>query len=91
MTTFAIVPIDQVAPHPRNIRRSAVADEELVSSVLEAGIHEPVLLGPEDADGVRFLIAGNRRYDAAVKAGLTSLPAMLRDDLDTEAKQSRSC
>lgn len=51
MTTFAIVPIDQVAPHPRNIRRSAVADEELVSSVLEAGIHEPVLLGPEDATG----------------------------------------
>lgn len=86
MTTYAEVPLAQVQPHPNNVRRSAVADDDMVASVASSGIHEPVLLGPE-VDGIRYLIAGNRRYDAAVKAGLTEIPALLRDDLATEAQQ----
>lgn len=86
MTVYADVPLAQVQPHPNNVRRSAVADDDMVASVASAGIHEPVLLGPE-VDGIRYLIAGNRRYDAAVKAGLTEIPALLRDDLATEAQQ----
>lgn len=87
MTVYAEVPLDKVQPHPNNVRRAAVADDDMVASVVAGGIHEPVLLGPETADGIRYLIAGNRRYDAAVKAGLTELPALLRDDLVTEQQQ----
>lgn len=90
MTTFALYPIDQVRPHPNNVRRAAVAPPEMVESIRSAGILEPVILGPEvDVDGetVRYLIAGNVRHDGALQAELTTLPAVLRDDLVTEAQQ----
>lgn len=88
MTTFANYPIDQIQPHPKNVRRVAVADDELVGSIRSGGVLEPVILTPPvDDDGTRWLIAGNRRYDGAVKAGLDVLPAVLRDDLATEAQQ----
>lgn len=87
MTTFAHYPIEKVQPHPRNVRRAAVAPQEMVESIRSAGILEPVILGPETPDGIRYLIAGNVRYDGAIKAELTTLPAVLRDDLVTEAQQ----
>lgn len=86
-TVFADYPTNKVAQHPRNVRRTAIADDELVASVTASGILEPVVLGPETADGVRYLIAGNRRFDAATKAGLDTIPAVLRDDLASEADQ----
>lgn len=87
MTTFAHYPIEKVRPHPKNVRRTAAASPEMVESIRSAGILEPVILGPETADGVRYLIAGNVRYDGALQAELTVLPAVLRDDLVTEAQQ----
>lgn len=87
MTTFANYPIDLVQPHPNNVRRVATADQPMVDSIVAAGILEPVVLGPDTGDGVRWLIAGNRRWDGAVQAGLTELPAVLRDDLVTESQQ----
>lgn len=91
MTTFAHYPIAQVRPHPKNVRRTATASPEMVESIRSAGILEPVILGPEvvadDGETVRYLIAGNVRHDGAVKAELSTLPAVLRDDLATEAQQ----
>lgn len=87
MTTFANYPIEKIEPHPNNVRRATVADPELVDSVRAAGVLEPVVLGPDTGDGTRLLIAGNRRHAAAVEAGLTQLPAVLRDDLATDAQQ----
>lgn len=87
MPDFALYPIEKVAPHPNNVRRVAKASPEMIDSVRSQGILEPVILGPEGPDGVRFLIAGNVRHHAAVEAGLTVLPAVLRDDLATEAQQ----
>lgn len=91
MTTFAHYPIAQVRPHPNNVRRDAVATPEMVESIRSAGILEPVILGPEvvadDGAAVRYLIAGNVRHDGALKAELSTLPAVLRDDLATEAQQ----
>lgn len=87
MTTFALYPIEKVLPHPQNVRRVAKASEEMIASVAAAGVLEPVILGPDTGDGVRYLIAGNVRHNAAVEAGLTTLPAVLRDDLATEAQQ----
>ena len=87
MTTFAHYPIDKVLPHPDNVRRVAKASNEMIDSVRAQGVLEPVILGPDTGDGVRYLIAGNVRHHAAVEAGLTSLPAVLRDDLATQAQQ----
>jgi ParB/RepB/Spo0J family partition protein len=87
MTTFAHYPIEKVLPHPKNVRHEAVASAEMVESIRSAGILEPVILGPENADGIRYLIAGNVRHNGALQAELTTLPAVLRDDLVTEAQQ----
>lgn len=86
-TTFADYPIGLIRPHPLNVRHTAVADDEMVASIRVRGVETPVILGPDIGDGIRYLIAGNRRHDGAVKAGLESMPAVLRDDLVTDAQQ----
>lgn len=86
-TAFADYPIGLIQPHPLNVRHTAVADDEMVASIRARGVETPVILGPDTGDGVRHLIAGNRRHDGALKAGLGSMPAVLRDDLVTDAQQ----
>jgi len=55
---------------------------ELIASIVEQGIIEPLVVRPR---GDRFqIIAGERRYQAAVQAGLTELPVVIRDVDDTE-------
>ncbi|MCB9377062.1 MAG: ParB/RepB/Spo0J family partition protein [Microthrixaceae bacterium] len=86
MTTLAHVPLAQIHTHPSNPRFDAVADSDMVASVEAQGILTPVTLAPAlDGDGY-VLIGGHRRLDAATKAGLTQLPAIIRDDL-MEAQQ----
>jgi ParB family chromosome partitioning protein len=55
---------------------------ELIASVTEKGILEPLLVRQR---GDRFqIIAGERRYQAAVQAGLQELPVVIRDAEDAE-------
>lgn len=87
MTTLAHVPVQQIGTHPSNPRFDAVAGDDMVASVEAQGILTPVTLAPAlEGDGY-VLIGGHRRLDAATKAGLTQLPAIIRDDLITEAQQ----
>src|SRR6266508_36665 len=76
------VPIDLIDPstvQPRTIFDEAKLDE-LARSIGSNGIVQPVLLRRK---GDRFeLIAGERRWRAAQRAGLTKLPALLRDVSD---------
>jgi ParB family chromosome partitioning protein len=57
-------------------------DEEslsaLTSSIREVGVLQPVLVRPRDAETFE-LIAGERRWRAAKRAGLRSIPAIVRD------------
>ncbi len=55
---------------------------ELIASIGEKGIIEPLVLRQR---GSRYqIIAGERRYQAAIQAGLTELPGVIRDVDDTE-------
>ena len=56
-------------------RRSA----ELAASIAQLGVLQPVLVRPVD-DGSYELIAGERRWRAAQRAGLATIPAVVRDD-----------
>lgn len=87
-----------IQPHPSNPRRRAVADDELVTSVKEHGLVQPlvvaVLEGPGSdtktgnwSEGRYLLIGGHRRLAAAKKAKLAEVPCVVRRDLDTDAKQ----
>lgn len=79
---FAELPIDAITPNPRQPR--AVFDEdalaELVHSVKEIGLLQPVVVRPVD-DGYE-LIAGERRLRACKEAGFTTIPAIIRSTDD---------
>ena len=77
-----LVPIDQVDPNPDQPRQAMGDLAELISSVTEKGIIEPLVVRQR---GPRYqIIAGERRYHAAVQAGLHELPVVIRDVDDGE-------
>ena len=77
-----MVPIDLVDPNPNQPRQVMGDLSELMASIAEKGILEPLILRQQ---GDRFqIIAGERRYQAAVQVGLKELPAVLRDADDAE-------
>ena len=75
------VPIEFVRPNPRNPRRSfADADlADLAQSIREHGIVQPVVVRPGSGEGQFEIIAGERRWRAAQRAGLTEIPVLVRD------------
>ncbi|MBJ7599752.1 ParB/RepB/Spo0J family partition protein [Candidatus Nephthysia bennettiae] len=82
------VTLDWIRDHPRNLRREIGDVGELAESMKTFGVLEPIVLTPAlDAEGGVVLIAGHRRRAAARKAGLSTIPAEVRGDLDSEAKQ----
>jgi len=83
---FADVPVASVSPNPNQPR--VHFDEETLSelsaSIAEMGVLQPILVRPI-GDGAFELIAGERRWRAAQRAGLTSIPAVVRmtDDVSS--------
>lgn len=56
---------------------------ELADSILENGILQPIIVRPSALTGYE-LLAGERRFLASQKAGLTEIPAVIRDYSDKE-------
>ena len=87
-TTFHVVPVDDVLPNPDNPRRSrtkgASIDMDLaplVESIRVHGVIEPIVCQPSgSAVAPHQIIAGERRWRAAQKAGLEEVPILLRTD-----------
>lgn len=82
---FEWVDIDSIRPNPNQPRRSfgGEAFAELVASVREHGIVQPVLVRPCGDD--YELVAGERRWRAAREAGLGRVPAVVRDSGERES------
>jgi ParB family chromosome partitioning protein len=77
-----MVPIDLLDPNPHQPRQLMGDLSDLIASIAEKGIIEPLLVRPR---GDRFqIIAGERRYQASVQAGLRELPVIIREVDDTE-------
>jgi ParB family chromosome partitioning protein len=81
-----MVPVDLVRPNPRQPRTSFDDDalRSLATSLGERGVLQPVLVRPH-VDGSYELIAGERRWRAAQLAGLSTIPAVVREDGDAAA------
>jgi ParB family chromosome partitioning protein len=81
------VPIEFVAPNPRNPRRNfGDADlADLAQSIREHGVVQPVVVRPSGESGRYEIIAGERRWRAAQRAGLTQIPVIVRDVNDRTA------
>jgi ParB family chromosome partitioning protein len=77
-----MVPIEQIDPNPTQPRQMMGDLSELIASIAEKGILEPLVVRQR---GERYeIIAGERRYQAAIQAGLRELPVVLRDVDDAE-------
>lgn len=77
---LAALLIDQIHPNPQQPRRFINPEglSELTESVRQRGVLQPIIVKRE---GEGYLImAGERRYRAAKAAGLTVIPAIVRDD-----------
>jgi ParB family chromosome partitioning protein len=77
---LALIPIEQIGPNPYQPRKTfnEASIEELARSVREHGIVQPLVV-TRTGEGKYRLIAGERRFRAAQKAGLTSVPAVIKE------------
>src|SRR4051794_15485446 len=80
------VPIEFVRANPRNPRKlfSDAELSELAESIRERGIIQPIVVRSRGADSFE-IIAGERRWRAAQRAGLHELPIVVLDVSDVEA------
>lgn len=70
--------LDEVEPNPDQPRRSfdELALEEMAASIKEHGVVQPIVVVARN--GKYQIVAGERRYRASKRAGLTTIPALVR-------------
>jgi ParB family chromosome partitioning protein len=77
-----LVPIDEIDANPNQPRQVMGDLSELMASIAEKGIIEPIIVRQR---GGRFqIVAGERRYQAAVQVGLREVPIVIREADDNE-------
>ena len=77
-----LVPIEQVDPNPDQPRQVMGDLSELMASISEKGIIEPLIV--RQRRGRFQIVAGERRYQAAVQLKLHEIPVVIRDVDDSE-------
>ena len=70
-----LIAVDSLVPNPEQPRQNFERIDELVASIGEVGVLEPLLVrqGPQGFQ----IISGERRYRAAIEAGLDEVPCMI--------------
>jgi ParB family transcriptional regulator, chromosome partitioning protein len=84
------LPTSALQPNARNPRRAFPNDEldELAASLRERGIIQPIIARPARGSADAFeIIAGERRWRAAQRAGLHEVPVVIIEATDAEALQ----
>jgi ParB family chromosome partitioning protein len=83
---LADIPVSAVSPNPNQPRVHFDEESlaELTASIAEMGVLQPILIRPLGNDTYE-LIAGERRWRAAQRAGLTTIPAVIRPTDDASS------
>jgi ParB family transcriptional regulator, chromosome partitioning protein len=84
---FAEIPVGAITPNPRQPRTVFDEDDmaELVHSVREIGVLQPIVVRPVEGSSDRFeLIMGERRWRASEAAGLATVPAIVRETAEDD-------
>jgi len=86
--TAQLLPLDKIRLPQAQPRRyfDSQAMQSLVESIKQHGILSPLLVRPKGQD-LYELVAGERRYRAAVSAGLDEVPVVIRELTDEDALQ----
>ncbi len=85
---FLEIPLGELSGNPRNPRKRFTGPrfDELVASIKEKGVIEPIIVRPKKGDGKSYeVVAGERRHRASEVAGLRTIPAIVRELTDEEA------
>ncbi|WP_316245906.1 ParB/RepB/Spo0J family partition protein [Arthrobacter echini] len=86
--SFAELGLDTIRPNSKQPRVEFDSDElaELVHSIREVGVLQPVVVRPSQNDGSTGyeLVMGERRWRASKEAGLSTIPAIIRSTLDDD-------
>jgi ParB family chromosome partitioning protein len=79
---LAYLELSRIMPNPQQPRKvfEPEALAELIHSIKEFGVLQPIVVRPRQDDFE--LIMGERRFRAAKEAGLTAIPAVIRDTTD---------
>ncbi|MGI9156390.1 MAG: ParB/RepB/Spo0J family partition protein [Marmoricola sp.] len=82
---FAELPTSAISPNPRQPRQVFDQDAmaELVHSIDEVGLLQPIVVRARDAGGFE-LVMGERRWRASQQAGLDTIPAIVRETEDDD-------
>ena len=80
------LPVGDIHPNPRQPREVFDEDDmdELVASIREVGVLQPVVVRPVPGDNPYELVMGERRWRASQKAGLREIPAIIRHTSDED-------
>lgn len=78
------LPVERICRDPEQARTrfDDEAIDELADSIRQSGVIQPVVVTGNADQGYR-LLAGERRWRAAQRAGLARMPAVIRNDLDS--------
>ncbi|MBE6196801.1 MAG: ParB/RepB/Spo0J family partition protein [Rikenellaceae bacterium] len=81
MNEMAELAIDEIVPNPQQPRTQfdEEALQELADSIRQLGVIQPITVRERNAEGRYIIISGERRWRAARRAGLKSLPAYIRE------------
>jgi len=77
-----MLPLDLITPDPNQPRKQFRNIDALAKSIEEKGIIQPIIVSVKNKDGFYMIIAGERRYRAALEAGLKTLPCIIRQETD---------
>ncbi|MFU8773750.1 MAG: ParB/RepB/Spo0J family partition protein [Anaerolineales bacterium] len=80
-SSIALVAIDCISPNPRQPRTRMDSSElsELAASIKQHGVIQPLILTQAAESGQFIIIAGERRWLAANQAGISHIPAIIRE------------
>mgnify|MGYP000468496105 CR=1 FL=1 len=79
------IPIDKIRRNPKQPRRTfdEAALQELADSLKAKGVLQPILVRPDPKEKNEYqIIAGERRWRASQRAGLETIPAVIKDTPD---------
>jgi ParB family chromosome partitioning protein len=81
------IPIEHLEANPNNPRKQFKDEdlEELARSIRERGLLQPIVARPRGESGNYEIVAGERRWRAAQRAGVHEVPVLVRDFTDGEA------
>ncbi|MED7819953.1 MULTISPECIES: ParB/RepB/Spo0J family partition protein [unclassified Francisella] len=74
------LPLNIVQPDKNQPRKTFKNIDSLAESIKENGVIQPIIVTTKKDDGSHHIIAGERRYLASQKAGLTTIPCIVRQE-----------